>query len=435
MILVDSNKYRARLNSLFPLFAQLCCVLFFLLLMGNEAAAACRPDLMVRLASETDAAYIGAGIYESTAVIQSRSQPAYSGLPAQFLVLLKNGGDQPDAFLFTGPGSGAAFSVSYLDAGGVERAAALSGAGYRTPTLAPGESLVLQLRVSPTLFTLGASYRVAVTAASVGDPLSLDQVKTETVACASTAAVTVSAPPDGTGAPGTVVYYPYTVTNVGNGDNAFALAITGSSGWKGELFADDGAGGGIAGDGVRQPGETHACSGTGLLTPGASHHFFLAVTVPESGSDGASGDFVLAAAGNGASGTDQVVTKAVAAVVTLSEGVRNLTRGGVFAAGTEAVPGDLLQYRMGVTNSGSLPATSVAIDSAIPSGLLVAPESLYLSLAAAGDAAPCSAIQCGNARISAGSITAQVGEGATDTVGGTLAPGKTIYLFFKAQVQ
>lgn len=435
MKLANSNKSAARSNPLFRLPAQLCCVLFFLLFMGKEGVAGCQPDLMVRLASETDAAYLGSGIYEGTASVQSRSQPAYTGLPAQFLVLLKNAGDQPDSFLLTGAGSGAGVTVSYLDAGGIDRAASLSGAGYRSAALAPGESLVLLLQVNPTLFVLGASYRVAVTAVSTGDPLAVDQVKTETVACSRTAAVTVSAPPDGSGAPGTVVNYPYTITNVGNGDNTFTLSVTGNSGWNVALYSDDGAGGGIAGDGVRQPGEAQGCVTTGVLAPGASHRFFLAVTIPESGSDGARGDSLLAVSGEEASGTDQVSTSALAAVLSLSEGVRNLTKGGAFAANADAVPGDLLQYRMGVTNSGSVPATSVTIDSAVPSALVVAQESLYVSVSSSGDAAPCAATECGMATIRGGSIVAQLGQGATEAAGGSLLPGMTIYLFFKAQVQ
>ncbi|MBU5637011.1 DUF11 domain-containing protein [Geomonas sp. Red69] len=435
MILDGSNKSTASSKVPFRRHAQLCCVLFFLFFMGNGALAACQPDLMVRLASETDAAYLGGGVYESTAVLQSRSQPAYPGLPAQFRVLLKNAGDQPDRFLLTGPGSGGGVAVSYLDAAGVDREAALSGAGYLSALLAPGESQVLLVRVSPTAFTPGASYRVAVTAVSVGDPLAVDQAKTETVACLGTAAVVVSAPPDGSGAPGTVVNYPYTVTNVGNGDNAFALSVTLPGGWRGELFADDGAGGGTAGDGIRQGGESRGSTGTGNLAPGASYRFFLAVTVPESGSDGARGESLLSVSGDGASGTDRVNTTAVAPVVLLSEGVRNLTRGGIFAANADAVPGDLLQYRMAVTNGGSAPATSVAIDSPIPPGLSVAPDSLLLSLAPTGEGSPCPATECGLARIADGTLTAQLGEGATVATGGSLSPGKTIYLFFKAQIQ
>lgn len=434
MKLVGSNKNAARGEGPSLLLAQLCCVLFFLLLMGEEALAAGRADLMVRLATEADSSYVGEGTYEAQAVVQSRSQAAFAGFPARFRLRLKNAGDLADSFLVTGPGSGLGFTVSYLDQAGVERAAAISAAGYRTETLAPGEGVELQVEVTLTLFTLGASYRVAVTAVPTGDPLAVDQVKTETVACGTTAAVKLSAPPDGAGLPAAVVNYPYTVTNTGNAGNSFSLSVAGSSGWQVLLFADDGAGGGIAGDGVRQPAENNRLSATGPLPPGESYGFFVAVTVPESAGDGARGEALVDAVGEGAAGADLTRTTALAAVISLAEGVRNLTRGGPFAASVDAVPGDLLQYRMAVTNSGSAPATGVGIGSEIPAGLALVPDSLLLSLVPEGDAG-CPPSRCGSASASDGSIDAQMGEGAGDRTGGALAPGVTLYLFFKAQVQ
>lgn len=403
--------------------------------MGEEALAAYQADLMVRLANEGDASYVGAGIIETTAVIQSKSQGAYSGYPAQFRVQVRNAGDQPDSFILTGPAGGSGFAVSYLDRAGVERPPQFSAGGYRTEILAPGAAAVLLVQVTLSQFTLGASYRVAITAVSAGDPNRLDQVKTETVACGLTAAVTVSAPPDGSGAPGSLVTYPYTVTNVGNAVNSFALSLDGGSAWPGILYADDGAGGGIAGDGVRQPGESNRCVSTGPLAPGASHRFFLAVAVPESGSDGARADARLAVAGEGASGSDQVTTTALAAVLLLVDGVRNLTRGGGFASTVDAVPGDLLQYRMAITNSGSAPATALRIETPVPAGMKLAPDSLVVALSPGGEAAPCPPAQCGLASGAAGNIVALLGEGASDTVGGSLSPGKTLYLFFKAQIE
>ena len=429
------NKSRAGSESPCLLLAQLCCALFLLLFMAMPAHAGYQPDLMVRLASEGDSSYLGQGVFESGAVTQSRSQAAYLGTPAQFRLLLKNAGDAPDSFIVTGPGSGSGITVSYLDQGGVDRVAELSGAGYLTASLAPGASVALLVQVTPAVFTLGASYRVSVSAVSANDPAATDQVKTETVACGPTAAVTVSAPPDRSGAPGAVVNYPYTATNVGNAGNSFNLSLQSSAGWQGALYADDGAGGGIAGDGVRQSGETRTSVSTGSLPPGAAYRFFVAVTIPEAGADGARGDARLAVTGEGASGADQVTTSAIAAAVSLAESVRNLTRGGAFAAAASAVPGDLLQYRMAITNSGSAPATSVSIDNTLPSGVALVPDSLLIALAPEGDAGACALPQCGWARESAGSIVAHLGQGATDAAGGTLSPGRTLYLFFRAQVQ
>lgn len=434
MKLIYINKFPAGGGSPRLLRAQLCCVLFFLFFMGEEARAWYQPDLMVRLAVEGDSSYLGGGVFEAAAVSQSRSQAAFSGTPAQFRILLRNAGDEPDSFILTGPGSGGDFTVSYLDTGGVDRVASLSGAGYRTASLAPGETAAFLVQVTLTRFTLGASYRVAVSAVSASDPAASDQVKTETVACGSTAAVTVSAPPDSGGAPGTVVNYPYTVTNVGNQLNGFTLTVEGSGGWQVALIADDGAGGGIAGDGVRQSGENNSCGSTGALSPGAPYGFFAAVTVPESGSDGARGDVVVSAVGEGTNGADRVSTSTIAPRLSLSEAVRNLTRGGAFSATASAVPGDLLHYRMSVTNSGSAAATSVSIESPMPDGLQLVADSLLIALAPDAEAA-CAVSECGWARALAGNIVAHLGEGASDAAGGALLPGRTVYLFFKAQVQ
>ena len=435
MKLAVANKFQARSGSPCILIAQLCCAFFLLLFMGKEAFAGYQPDLMVRLATEGDSSYVGEGIFESSALSQTKSQAAYPGSPAQFRLLLKNAGDLPDSFTITGPGSDSGFTVSYLDRGGVDRVASLSGAGYLSETLAPGASMVLLVQVTPTVLTLGASYRVAVSAVSANDPAGRDQVKTETVACGPAAAVTVSAPPDGSGSPGATVNYPYIVTNVGNAADSFTLALDGTPGWQGSIFADDGAGGGVAGDGARQGGENSIGISTGSLAPGGAFHLFVAVTVPESGADGARGDARLTVTGEGAGGADQVTTSAIAATISLVENVRNLTRGGAFATTASALPGDLLQYRMAITNSGSASATSVSIDNALPAGVDYIPDTLSITLAPESDAESCAAVQCGWARAAAGSIIAHLGQGATDAAGGALLPGGTLYLFFRAQVQ
>jgi uncharacterized repeat protein (TIGR01451 family) len=417
------------------LLAQVCCLLLFLLLMGARAAeAGYQPDLMVRLASEGDASYLGEGVFESTALSQSKSQAAFPGTAGMFRVLLKNAGDSPDTFLMKGTAGDSGLAVRYVDEGGVDRAAALSGSGYTTRTLSPGESLSFLVQVTPTALPLGASYRVTVSAASVSDAEKLDQVKTETVACSLTAAVTVSSPPDNWGFPGSVVNYPYSVTNVGSTGNSFALSVASNTGWASSIYADDGAGGGIAGDGVRQSGENNEAVSTGPLAPGASYRFFVSVTIPRSSHDRAQTDSRLTVSGAGASGADQVTTSAIAAVITLAENVRNLTQGGPFALTANALPGETLEYRMTVTNSGSAPATSVSIDSPLPGSMSSVQGSLWIGTAPGADGAACPAAQCGWVRESTGSIVARLGQGATES-GGTLLPGKTLYVYFRVQVE
>jgi uncharacterized repeat protein (TIGR01451 family) len=436
MLLAKINTIRLRFWRHRWTGARTCSNLFLLLFVaGRAAAASYQPDLMVKLASEGDASYVGAGVFETSALTQTKSQASFPGAPALFRVLLRNAGDAPDVFLVTGTGSGDGMMVSYLDQGGVDRVAALSGTGYATGTLAPGESLSFTVQVAPVALTLGASYRVIVSAVSLTDATRIDQVKTETVSCGSSAAVTVSSPPDGLGAPGGVVNYPYTVTNVGNTDNSFSLTLSGSTGWTGAIYADDGAGGGVAADGVRQAGETRQVSSTGPLSPGAAYRFFVAVTIPQASSDGARGDARLGVAGLGANGGDQVTTSAVASSISVADSVRNLTQGGPFAVSANALPGDTFEYRMTITNSGSAAATAVGIDNAVPVKTALLPGTLWIGTSPGGDGSPCAVAQCGWARESAGNIVARLGQGTTESAGGTLLPGKTLYIYFRVKVE
>ena len=414
---------------------QICCCLLLHVFIGtNAVAASYQPDLMVRLDSEGDAAYLGAGIFEAVAGTQSKSQAAFAGQASVYRVLLQNASGMPDGFLLKGSGSTAGVTVRYLDEWGADRSAAFTGAGFASGTLAPGGARVIQVQVTPLAPTPGASYRTTLTATSLSDPGKSDQVKMETVACAASAAVTVSAPPDGSGPSGSIVNYPYTVSNVGNSVNSFSLSIAGST-WPAAIYADDGAGGGVAEDGIRQSGENLASASTGPLAPGASYRFFVSVSIPAASVDGTHADTRLAVTGEGASASDQVTTSAVAAVISVAEDVRNLTQGGPFAVLGNAVPGDTLEYRMTVTNSGSVAATAVSIDNNFPANTAVVPGTLWIGTSSGGDGPPCAAASCGQAGAAGGSLVAHLGEGATDVAGGVLKPARTLYVYFRVQVQ
>jgi uncharacterized repeat protein (TIGR01451 family) len=415
---------------------MLCCVLYFTSFIGVAAASAgSQPDLLVKLATEGDSGYLGAGVYETTAVTQSKSQAAFAGGSAGYRILLRNAGEKAESFLLRGTGSDNGFSVRILDDGGADRGAAFAGDGFATVSIEPGQSLSFLVRVTPSSLTPGASYRVTVSAAALSDATQVDQVKTETVVCGASAAVTVTAPPDGSGAAGSLLYYPYTVTNVGSAVNSFTLAATSATGWQSTLFADDGSGGGVAGDGVHQPGERVPTASTGPLPPGASYRFFVAVTIPASSADGAHAETLLAVAGEGANGTDQVTTTALSPTVSLIESVRNITQGGPFEATASALPGETLQYRMSITNSGSAPATSVILEAPVPKSTTCVAGSLWIGASAGGEGTPCPVSECGSVRESSGSIVARLGQGATESAGGVLPPGKTWYVYYRVQVE
>jgi uncharacterized repeat protein (TIGR01451 family) len=416
--------------------AAVCGLLLLLpLLAWAQDPPLYQPDLLVKLASEGDAAYLGAGVVEASAQLQSKSLAAFPGLPALFRVKLTNAGNQSDRFLIKGTASGASFTVSYGDGAGD---AALPG-GFTTGDLLPGESLSFSVQVAPAALPLGADYRVTVDASSLqgtaAGQVKLDQVKMETISCSSSAAVTLSAPPDGLGPPGSVVNYQYTVTNVGNAANSFALSVQSPADWSSALYADDGAGSGVAGDALRQARKSVPSVSSGVLAPGASYRFFLAQSIPAGVIDGTRADTLVSVTGVGASGVDQVTTSASAATISLAESVRNLTQGGAFSASANALPGDTLEYRMAVTNSGSAPATSVGISSAVPANTATLPGSLWIGTAASGEGSACTAALCGSVRLTGGSIVAHLGSGASDAAGGTLLPGTTLYVYFRAQVE
>ena len=435
MKLININRCRRPRAAGKALLALACLVVLMLPLTGGGAACAgYQPDLLVRLASQGDVDYLGGGVFETTAALQSKSQAAFPGFPASYRVQLRNAGDQADRFLIRGTGSGSGFAVSYGD--GVSAAAP---EGFTTGELKPGESLSFSVLVTPAALPLGVSYRVTIDASSLGASgngfAMLDEVKTETVSCSSSAAVTLSVPQDSVGAPGSVVSYPYTLTNVGNAVNSFSLAVASAAGWPAAIYADDGAGGGVAGDGVRQPGETVPSASSGALAPGASYRFFVAVSVPAGSADGTHADVRLTATGAGAAAADLVTTSALTATVSVAESVRNLTQGGAFASGANALPGDTLEYRMAVTNSGSTPASAVGVASALPASTTSVPGSFRVGSSATGEGSACPAALCGWVSEAGGSIVAHLGAGATDAAGGDLAPGSTLYVFFRVQVE
>ena len=115
----------------------------------------------------------------------------------------------------------------------------------------------------------------------VGQPRSVSS-NTAVVTVARVAGVSV-APVDGSGIgePGEVIYYAVSVTNEGNGADAFTLKAESASSpaWPVTIHLDDGAGGGIPNDGIQQPGETTVASAASLPASGVLH-CFVAVTVP-----------------------------------------------------------------------------------------------------------------------------------------------------------
>jgi uncharacterized repeat protein (TIGR01451 family) len=268
--------------------------------------------------------------------------------------------------------------------------------------------------------------------------------------------VSVNAPVDQSGNSNTPVYYAYTVTNTGNANNTFALSAASGGGgntWTVTLYADDGAGGGTANDGFHQAGETTVINSTGALAADATYKFFVAVAIPLGTINAQTDDTVLTVIGSGDGGagddtSDTVTTTANAPVLTIAKEVRNVTTAGAFGAGAAANPGHVLEYRFSITNSGPVQATSVVLTDPLNANLTYVANSIWIGSNNAGSAAPnlqktdaaagdpaCAVDACGAANYNAGTITAYLGNTATELAGGTLNNASTVYIFFRATVK
>jgi len=213
----------------------------------------------------------------------------------------------------------------------------------------------------------------------------------------------------GTGANGDVVYYAATVSNKGNGSDTFALAATSASTpvWTVAIYKDDGAGGGVANDGVHQSGETNVASSTGSLAAEATFKCFVAVTVPAGAAGGATDTTSLTATSQydaSKHATDVFTTTANSAVMTLTKSVDK----------AQAAPGDTVRYTLTYTNTGNAQATTVVIRDTVPTAVTYVANSVKVNGAAKTDAA-----DADNVTVASGVITVTLGTvaaGASGTI-------------------
>lgn len=159
-----------------------------------------------------------------------------------------------------------------------------------------------------------------------------------------------------TATPGSVVYYPHTLTNTGNGTDTFNLTSINAGGFSMtgvQFFADNGSG--------TPTGLT--ITSTGPLAAGASFKLIAVGTLPNTAT--ATQTNTITVTGTSlftpavtASNTD-VTTVTTNAVVTLTKGV----------SVSNGLPGTLATYTLTYTNTGNSTATAVAITDVIPTGM------------------------------------------------------------------
>ena len=141
-----------------------------------------QPDLMIKLASEADTAYVIDNLYQAVVTnLQTKGQSTLNSTAASYAVMIQNDGSVSDSFVITGTAGTASFAVQYLDELSVDRTAAVIGAGYTVAALAADASVVWTLKVTPAVAVSGGtSFPVTVTATSSTDITKKDQIATVT---------------------------------------------------------------------------------------------------------------------------------------------------------------------------------------------------------------------------------------------------------------
>jgi alpha-tubulin suppressor-like RCC1 family protein len=140
-----------------------------------------QPDLAIRVAAQ--GAYLADNVYNVDAA--QLADTVTAGL-CTFELWLENDGTTAESFTLAElPGDRTGWEVRYLDADDVDRTAAIQGAGWGLPALAPGARMALRLAVTPHAeeLTGGATLTLRLQATAPGTPALTDLVSAR-VTCA-----------------------------------------------------------------------------------------------------------------------------------------------------------------------------------------------------------------------------------------------------------
>ena len=138
-------------------------------------------DLYLRPSSTPG--YSGEGIINIDGTGQTVSQTVANNVNATYYVTLKNTGTLASAFVITGPAAPAGWTVVYknVTGGGEDISAAVTGAGWSTPTLAVNNTILMQVLVKASSTVAdGAMIEQALLATSTNNSLQQDLVKMQT---------------------------------------------------------------------------------------------------------------------------------------------------------------------------------------------------------------------------------------------------------------
>lgn len=238
--------------------------------------------------------------------------------------------------------------------------------------------------------------------------------------------LTLAAPGAQTATPGSVVYYPHTVTNTGNGSDTFNLTTSQTSTpalTNILIYADNGSG---------APTGSPITS-SGVLASGASFKFIVQGTVPTSAVSGNTNTITVTATSVG----DNTKSANNADVTTVTgNAVVQLTKAIGIASGAPGTGG--IEYTLTYTNNGNSTASSLVLTDVLPSGMSMDTNSARWSVT--GTTALTAGVQAGtspntltfNYNATTRTFTANISQVTagqsgqvrfTVTVDGTVAPG------------
>src|SRR6185436_4628522 len=215
-------------------------------------------DAQVRVHGQAD--YAGNGIYSRDGSGESASGESQIRIRSvSYDVKIENDASKAQQFVLKVPDNDPRFIVQVYDAiktgwrGGQAITDAATGAGWKTRTLAPGESVEVRVDVSPLLAALGHDvHNLMVQISAVGDAQQMDVVRMDTKAAFTPLPEIRRRNFDAGGV------YLASVANEGNVADRFVLtAPAGFNGWKAKYFDAEHGGHDI----------TAAVTGGGWVTP------------------------------------------------------------------------------------------------------------------------------------------------------------------------
>lgn len=356
----------------------------------NNPSAAANDTVTLRITDITGAAVDltnggntpadGDGPYDPGVVVDDATTEA--GQPVTFPIAVTNDGSSPDTFNLTAtvpPG----WTVTFYEADDTTGACSTTVV-TNTGSVAPGATNKLCAVVTPpaneapgtsdVIFTVTSSNTGATD--SMRDQVTVDENRSLVFTPDRTDTVV----------PGGTVVYSHTLTNTGNvveGDDAGELPINVTNSLAGvttTVYVD------LDSDGIADANELVTGNDLhsvlpGGINPGQTYTILVKVEAPASAQDGAQDSAVITITPTGAvNGEAAPAPISVTDLTTVTDSPVRLVKeqsldadcngtsdSGTFTQGTiSAKPGECIRYRITATNEGSLPATNLIINDAVP---------------------------------------------------------------------